>query len=167
MKKFFFCVVAALALALSANAQETQSSGWPTGMMTYNSWSGKISVGGVTMEKYQLPHYFTEEEMKMFQTSQGLYVGALVLAVGTGVSLGVGIASLASAGGEDGDSFKKTGTALLIAGGVGLAATFTLDIIAGNMRKKAINGYNSRALSYQPGMKLKVSPVGIGLAYNF
>ena len=169
MKKFILCVVASLALALSANAQQTQTVGWPTGMMTYNSWSGKVSVGGITMEKSQLNHYFTEEEMKQFNTSQGLYLGAIILAIPTGVSLGMGLGILIPTliSGDKNDSLAQTGTGLLVAGAIGLAGTLALDISAGKMRNKAIGSYNSRVLGYQPSLQLQVSPVGIGLAYKF
>ena len=169
MKRFFFCLVAALALAFSANAQQAQTAGWPTGMMTYNSWSGKVSVGGITMEKNMLPHYFTEEEMRLFNTSQGLYLGAIILAIPTGVSLGLGLGMLIPSwiSGDKDASLSKAGTTFLIAGGVALAATLALDITAGNLRNKAIGGYNSRVLGYQPSLQLQVSPVGIGLAYKF
>ena len=169
MKRFFFCLVAALALAFSANAQQAQTAGWPTGMMTYNSWSGKVSVGGITMEKNMLPHYFTEEEMRLFNTSQGLYLGAIILAIPTGVSLGLGLGMLLPSwiSGDVNAPIRKAGTTLLIAGGVALAATLALDITAGNLRNKAIGGYNSRVLGYQPSLQLQVSPVGIGLAYTF
>ena len=57
-----------LALAIPMYAQVANGS-LPKGVMTYNSWSGKISVGGETIPKELLPHYFDEADMKEFKAS--------------------------------------------------------------------------------------------------
>ena len=157
-----------LALAIPMYAQVANGS-LPKGVMTYNSWSGKISVGGETIPKELLPHYFDEADMKEFKASQGLYVGALVMACASGVSIGVGIPLFASYKDfetPEEKSLRNAGIACLIAGGLGVAGAFILDGIGAHKRKVIINKYNA-SLAFQPQLHFGDTPNGIGLALVF
>ena len=154
-----------LALAIPMYAQVANGS-LPKGVMTYNSWSGKISVGGETIPKELLPHYFDEADMKEFKASQGLYVGALVMACASGVSIGVGLALMIPVWQGMTEEGKGPGLACLIAGGVGVAGAFILDGIASHKRNVVIGKYNAN-LAFQPQLHFGDTPNGIGLALVF
>lgn len=177
MKRFVFVVLALAAFVLPLKAQVAagEESVLPRGVMTYNPWSGKISVAGETIPKDLLGHYFDEADLKEFKTSQGLYVGALVSAVVGGVATGVGLALMipvwtaksdpaVSVVVPEGD--KTAGTACLIAGGVGIVMAFVLDGIASHKRKTVIGKYNAQ-LTFQPELKFGATANGMGLALAF
>lgn len=154
-----------MALAIPMYAQVANGS-LPKGVMTYNSWSGKISVGGETIPKELLPHYFDEADMKEFKASQGMYVGALVSAVTAGVCLGVGLAFMVPVWQGMTDEGKGPGIGCLVAGGVGVAAAFILDGVASHKRNVVIGKYNAN-LAYQPQLHFGDTPNGLGLALLF
>lgn len=169
MKRILSLVFALFLLAMPLYAQVANGS-LPRGVMTYNTWSGKISVAGETIPTSLLAgNYFDEADMKAFKSSQGMYVGALVMACASGVALGVGAPlyfSFKDSTDPEDKSMAAAGIGCLIAGVVGVAGAFVLNGVAAHKRNAVIDKYNA-TLVFQPQFKVGATSNGLGVAMVF
>ena len=145
----------------------------PTGIMTYNSWSGKISVGGVTIENEMLDRYLAAEELAAFKSGRAMatvggimsIVGAIPFGGGVGYLIGWNIGG----GGVPSGSYARSynaATTMAIVGGVLFAAGLAINIPGEAKVKKVVNNYNA-ALTYRPTLSIGATPNGVGLAFVF
>ncbi|MBP5474614.1 MAG: hypothetical protein J6X92_07655 [Bacteroidales bacterium] len=136
---------------------ETKSS-LPQGVMTYNSWSGKVSVGGITLENEMLERYFTPENYNLYKKGKRTStIGGIVGCIGAcpfGWSVGTWLG-----GGE-------VNAGLFIGGGTVMIGGLIVSAIGEKNMKKAINSYNS-TLASKPVLNFGATPNGIGLALVF
>lgn len=137
----------------------------PQGVMTFNDWSGKISVGGVTIENEMLDMYFSPSDLELYKNGKttntvGLVIGCIG-AVPVGWSLGYYLA-----GGVGEDQKQKS---LLIGGGIALISGMVLNAIGYHEIKTAVSNYNHSSLAFQPELRLVATntDIGIGLALVF
>lgn len=135
----------------------------PQGIMTFNDWSGKISVGGVTLENEMLDMYFSPADFDLYKQGKSNRTFGLIVscigAVPVGWSLGYYMA-----GGEGQDQKQKK---LLIGGGIALIGGLIIDGIGYNQIKRAISNYNHSTLAFQPELRLITNDIGIGLSLVF
>ncbi len=152
---------------------ETAKSDIPSGVMTYNSWSGKISVGGVTIENGMLDRYFTPEDLEMYKSGKTMstiggiigVVGAVPFGYGAGYMLGWALGG----GGKPQPPYDKAFNAakwMAIIGGLVMIGGLAINIPGENKMKTAIDNYNS-ALTYRPTLHIGGTQNGIGIAYVF
>ena len=138
-----------------------KKSSLPQGVMTYNSWSGKVSVGGVTIENEMLNRYFTPEDYQLFKKGKSIStVGGIMAFVG-GLPFGWSIGYMGAAGETD-----ETNLALLIGGGAMIVAGIIVGSSGGRKMKKAMANYNS-ALTFQPEVHFGATNYGVGIALVF
>ena len=139
---------------------ETTKSDIPSGVMTYNSWSGKISVGGVTIENGMLDRYFTPEDLEMYKSGKTMSTIG-----GIGYMLGWALGG----GGKPQPPYDKAFNAakwMAIIGGIVMIGGFAINIPGETKIKQAIDNYNS-ALTYRPTLHIGGTQNGIGIAYVF
>jgi hypothetical protein len=160
MKKLFILVVCMM-FAHALSAQEIISkdnSSIPQGVMTYNPWSGKISVGGVTIENEMLNNYLSQEDIKSYKGSRTcMLVGGIVGIVGAvpfGWSIGTAIAG------------AKPNLGMLIGGGVAFVGGIVVSLVGEGKVKSIVNNYNSK-LAFQPQFQFGATDNGVGLALVF
>ncbi|MBP5708534.1 MAG: hypothetical protein J6W61_02060 [Bacteroidales bacterium] len=140
------------------NSNNEASYSSPQGVMTYNSWSGKVTMGGTTLSNEMLAKYFSPEEYNEFQSGKATStVGGVIGCIGAFV-FGWNIGTLV-AGGEP-------NTAMLIGGGAVTAGGLIISAIGEKKMKKAVNSYNTSVV-YRPDLRLGATPNGIGLALVF
>lgn len=138
-----------------------KKSSLPQGVMTYNSWSGKVSVGGVTIENEMLERYFTPEDYQLFKKGKSVStVGSILAGVGA-VPFGYSIGYMGAAGETD-----ETNMAMLIGGGAVMVAGIIVGSMGGRKMKKAMANYNS-ALTFQPEVHFGATNYGVGIALVF
>ena len=137
-----------------------KKSSLPQGVMTYNSWSGKISVGGVTIEDEMLDRYFSPEDVQLFKSGKSVSTVGSILAYVGALPFGYSIGYMA-AGETD-----ETNLALLIGGGTVMVTGIVVSSLGGKKVKKAMANYNS-ALTFQPEFHFGTTANGIGLAVVF
>ena len=160
MKKLFILVVCMMfAHALFAQEITTKdNSSIPQGVMTYNPWSGKISVGGVTIENEMLNNYLSQEDIKSYKGSRTcMLVGGIVGIVGAvpfGWSIGTAIAGV------------KPNLGMLIGGGVAFVGGIVVSLVGEGKVKSIVKNYNSK-FSFQPQFQFGATDNGVGLALVF
>ena len=160
MKKLFILVLCMMfAHALFAQEITTkENSSIPQGVMTYNPWSGKISVGGVTIENELLNNYLSQEDIKTYKGSRTcMLVGGIVGIVGAvpfGWSIGTAIAG------------AKPNLGMLIGGGVAFVGGIVVSLVGEGKVKSIVNKYNS-TFSFQPQFQFGATDNGVGLALVF
>ena len=145
----------------------------PSGAMTYNSWSGKVSVGGETIDNDLLSRYFTEDDLSRFNKGRTLStVGGIVSIVGA-IPFGYGVGYLlgwhiAGGGTPQGEFVRPYNTCKLMAliGGAFFAAGLGFSIPGESMIKTSINNYNS-TLTYRPTLNIGATENGLGLVFCF
>lgn len=123
---------------------ETAKSDIPSGVMTYNSWSGKTmsTIGGII----------------------GV-VGAVPFGYGAGYMLGWALGG----GGKPQPPYDKAFNAakwMAIIGGIVMIGGFAINLPGETKIKQAIDNYNS-ALTYRPTLHIGGTQNGIGIAYVF
>jgi hypothetical protein len=133
----------------------------PQGVMTYNSWSGKISVGGVTIEDDMLDRYFSPEDFQLFKRGKTVSTVGSILAFTGALPFGYSIGYMGAAGETD-----ETNLALLIGGGAVMVAGIVVSSSGGKKMKKAMAKYNS-ALTFQPEVRFGATNYGVGIALVF
>lgn len=143
------------------NTAAEKKSSLPQGVMTYNSWSGKISVGGVTIEDDMLDRYFSPEDFQLFKKGKSVSTVGSILAFAGALPFGYSIGYMAAAGETD-----ETNLALLIGGGAVMVTGIVVSSLGGKKMKKAMANYNS-TLTFQPEFRLGATANGIGLAVVF
>ena len=154
-------------------SQDSNKSNLPSGVMTYNPWSGKVSVGGVTIENDMLDRFFTTDDLAFFKSGKTMstvggiigVAGACFFGYGAGYLLGWHIGG----GGTPVPPYDRPYNAakwMLIVGGVVTIAGFAINIPGENKMKTAINNYNS-ALTYRPMLHIGGTENGFGVAYVF
>lgn len=133
---------------------------FPQGLMTYNYWSGKISVGGETIPHEMEEMYFSPEDYALFKRGKSLStVGAIVEIVGA-FPFGYGIGGLAF--GNDTDATIP----MVIGGGVAVIGGLLLTVFGESRKTSAVSHYNS-GLAFQPKFHFGGTPNGVGLAIVF
>ena len=105
----------------------------PQGVMTYNSWSGKVSVGGVTVENEMLDRFFTPEDYQLFKSGKSVNTVAGILACVGAVPFGWSIGYMGAAGETD-----ETNMAMLIGGGAMMVAGIIVSSMGGRKMKRAM-----------------------------
>ena len=159
-------------LDLHSQGQANTSSLLPQGVMTSTVWSGKISVGGQTIERELWDHYFSPEELASFKSGKAMdLAGGIIAGLGAvpfGYGLGYMIGWKLAGGPTSGDgsrAFKNAEIACFA--GLGLVAIGLAVSIPGSVKiKKAIRNYNLN-LTYSPELRFGATDYGIGLAYAF
>ena len=136
----------------------TQNYTFPQGMMTYNSWSGNVSIGGVTVERGVLNQYFSRNDYRTFQVGKAIAVVGGIVAIIGAVPFGYSVGSLIGGG--------IANKGILIGGGVAFASGFITSLIGEGMIRRAINNYNS-SLAFQPEIQFGATPNGVGIALVF
>lgn len=143
----------------------TSTPSLPQGIMTYNDWSGKISVGGVTIEKEMLDLYLSPQDLELYKNGKtantvGIIIGCIG-AIPLGWSLGYYL------GGGVGEDQKQK--SLLIGGGIAVVGGLVLNAIGYNEIKTAISHYNHSTLAFQPELRIVTSgtDIGLGIAFVF
>lgn len=130
----------------------------PQGVMTYNSWSRKISVGGVTIENGMLDRYFSNEDFSRYKSAKTMgLVGGIVAIIGA-VPFGWSIGTLIAG--------QKPNMGMLLGGGVAFFGGITISTIGEGRIRNIVNNYNSR-LAFQPEVRIATTNYGIGLAVVF
>ena len=155
------------------NVNAPEKGGLPQGVMTYNPWSGKVSVGGETIENELLVRYFTPEDLKMYQSGKTTELIGGIVAIASSFPFGYGAGYLIGwhigGGGTPTGEFVqpyKAAKIMTIVGGVAMTTGLVIAIAGESKRKKAINNYNS-SLAFQPTWQFGATPNGIGLAVVF
>ncbi|MBR5255429.1 MAG: hypothetical protein IKV62_01465 [Bacteroidales bacterium] len=138
-----------------------KKSSLPQGVMTYNSWSGKVSVGGVTVENEMLDRFFTPEDYQLFKRGRSVTTVGSIFAVAGALPFGYSLGYMGAAGETD-----ETNMALLIGGGAVMVAGFIVGFTGESKMKKAIANYNS-ALTFQPEVHFGATNYGVGIALVF
>lgn len=142
----------------NVNNEDNKNSLLPQGIMTYNSWSGKVSIGGVTMEREMLDKYFSPEDYELFNSGKRLgTIGGIFSIIGAfpfGWEIGGMIAG------------EKPNLWVLVGGGTAFLGGLLLNGLGGGKIQRAINNYNS-TLAFQPAFQFGVTPNGIGIALVF
>lgn len=146
----------------------------PSGIMTYNSWSGKVSVGGITIENEMLGRFFTPEDLKLYNNGKALstvggivsIVGAIPFGYGIGYIIGWNIGGGGTPPSGPYQSNYNAAKIMALVGGVLFAVGLGVNIPGESKIKRAVNNYNS-ALTYHPSLHLGATDNGIGLAYVF
>ena len=153
-------------------AQENAKSVLPQGVMTYNVWSGKISVGGQTIERELWDRYFSPNDLASFKSGKAMdLAGGIIAGIGAvpfGYGLGYMIGWKVAGGPTSGDgsqSFRNAEIACFV--GLGIVAIGAAVGIPGSVKmKKAIKNYNL-SLTYSPELRFGATDHGLGLAYAF
>ena len=137
----------------TSNNTTNKKSSLPQGVMTYNSWSGKVSIGGVTVENETLELYLSPEDYSTFKNGKtASIIGGVVGVIGAfplGWSLGEWTAGVEP---------NKT---MLIGGGIAMVGGLLVSAIGESNMKKAIHHYNS-SLAFVP--TINYSPTADDLA---
>ena len=133
----------------------------PQGVMTYNSWSGKVSVGGVTIENEMLERYFTPEDYQLFKSGKSVSTVGSVLAFVGALPFGYSIGYMGAAGETD-----ETNLAMLIGGGAVMVAGILIGSTGGRKMKKAMANFNS-VLTFRPEVHFGATNYGVGIALAF
>lgn len=143
-------------------AQKVQS--LPQGVMTYNQWSGKISVGGVTIENEMLDMYFTPDDLKLYNRGKtNSILGTVVGCIGA-FPFGWCLGNYAS-----GSEYTDNNQSVLIGSGIAMITGIIIGSIGEKQRKTAVSNYNHSSLAFQPELHLVTtgSDIGIGVALVF
>ena len=144
------------------NKKETEfKSAYPQGIMTYNSWSGKISVGGETIPSEMEERYFSPDDYELFKSGKSLNTIGGIFGIIGALPFGYSIGYMASGGDND-----DTNLWLLVGGGSVMAVGLMVSALGGSKMKKAIANYNA-SLAFQPVIHFGATPSGIGLAVVF
>ena len=142
----------------NAKNETKKQSSLPQGLMTYNSWSGKVSVGGVTIERESLGKFFTREDLALYDRGKSIGTFGGVISIVGALPFGYEIGKMV--GGDDPNLYWLIGgcTAALI----GIA----LNAAGGGLVKQAISHFNS-SVTFQPEFRFGATPNAIGLAFVF
>lgn len=141
----------------ASNVETNTKSLLPQGMMTFNSWSGKVSVGGVTMDDDMLGRYFTPEDYKLYTNGRNSYIGGTIMGVIGAIPFGWNLGTWIAGG--------KTNKELCIGSGLIMSLGLICSAIGESNIKKAISHYNS-TLSFVPTIDFGTTTddLGLGLA---
>ena len=140
------------------NTKEKRAPTIPHGIMTYNSWSGKISISGETIPHEMEEMYFYPEDHKSFKIGRSLSTVGCVLSFLGALPLGYNLGDLAAGGDAD--------LSMLVGGGTTMLLGLALAAAGGNRIKTAVANYNA-SLTFQPEFHVGSTPNGIGLALVF
>lgn len=144
-------------------SEETSNDSFNVGVMSFNSWTGQLSLNGVVIDKNATYKYFTPESEALYKQGVALYNGGIIMmSVGLGVSLGWFIGT--AIGGRPGYCAAVS----IVSAGVGLIG---IPLYAGGKNKMdaAIYDYNSKHGLAQktPELNFGIQNYGIGLALKF
>ena len=132
----------------------------PKSVMTYNSWTGMISVDGKTVPRGTEEMYFYPDDYQLFQGGKTISIFGGILEVLGAFPFGYGIGSLAFGN----DSRAVVGMA--IGGGVSVLSGVLISLLGESKKKTAISNYNAD-WAFQPDFHFGETPNGIGLAIVF
>ena len=142
----------------NVSSEPEKKASLPQGMMTYNGWSGKVSVGGVTMEDDLLDKYFAESDLEVFNNGRTMMtVGGIVGVIGA-IPFGWCVGA-ALAGGDVNSGVFITSTIAFLGGMI-------VSLCGESKVKEAVYNYNS-VLAFQPKVHFGATHSGIGLALSF
>ena len=167
MKKILTLLFSVLSFTLTVNGQVKDKSLLPQGVMTYNSWSGKISIGGQTIEKELWSQYFTPEDLANFKSGRTLDIVGGIIAIVGAFPTGYGAGFLLGSGGDPKlPGVQSAKTMLLV--GLGALVTGLIISIPGSVKmRNAIKNYNLSLVSYSPEWRIGATENGFGLALAF
>ena len=140
------------------NTKKGPESALPQGVMTYNSWSGKISVGGVTMEDELLSRYFSSEDYDLYKSGKSLSTAGTIIGCIGAFPFGWCIGELIVG--------VKPNTYVFTSSGIVLVGGLIMELIGDSKRRTAMNNYNS-SLAFQPQIHFGATDNGVGLAIVF
>lgn len=167
MKKTLFLFVCLLGMMIPCHAQQTSS--FPQGPISISPWTGKLSVGGVTIEKELWDRYFSPEDLADFRSGKIMNdVGGIVATVGAipfGYGLGYVLGWRAGGGPTDHPSYQTAKTCLWVGLGV-MVAGLAVGIPGSVKMNRAVKHYNT-SLTYQPELRWGNTENGFGLAFAF
>ena len=133
---------------------------FPRGMMTYNMWSGNISVGGETIPHEMEEMYFNPDDYALFKSGKSLSTIGAIIEIAGAFPFGYGVGGLAY--GND----SQANVYMAIGGGIAFFGGLILTVIGESRRKTAISHYNS-SLAFQPKFYVGGTPNGVGFALAF
>jgi len=115
--------------------EKDKKSGLPQGIMTYNSWSGKVSIGGVTVSDETLELYLSSDDCKLFKDGRSQYISGTVIgcigAIPFGWCLGTMLAG------------AEVNTGVLLGSSIVMVGGLIISYTGENKMKEAVNKYNS------------------------
>jgi hypothetical protein len=130
----------------------------PQGMMTYNSWSGKVSIGGVTMEREMLGRYFSPEDYKLFNKGKRLSTIGCIIGIIGSIPVGWEVGEMIV--GESPNPW------VLVGGGTAFLGGLLLNGAGNGKIRMSVSNYNS-TLGFQTAVQFGFTPNGIGFALVF
>ena len=146
-------------------SETTKSQSLPQGVMTFNDWSGKVSVGGVTIENEMLDMYFSPKDLELYSQGKSKRILGLVVGCVGAVPFGMSCGYYLAGGTREDQKYKK----MLIGGGALFIGGLIIDGIGYNQIKRAISNYNHSNLAFQPDFHLFTTgtDIGIGISLVF
>ena len=142
----------------NSKKETAKPSSLPQGLMTYNSWSGKVSVGGVTIERESLGKFFTREDLALFDKGKSIGTAGGVISIIGALPFGWEIGKMV--GGDDPNLY------MLIGGGSAMLIGLALNAAGGSRVKNAVAHFNS-SVAFQPEFHIGATPNGVGIALAF
>ena len=126
--------------------------------MTYNSWSGRVSMGDVYVTNDLAIKYLSPQDYDLYKRGKSLSISGTILGCAGAVPLGIGLGFM-SAG-------EPANVGLLAGGGAAVVLGVVIACIGEANIKTAINNYNS-TLAFQPEIHVGSTANGLGLALVF
>lgn len=178
LKKFLMTVMITLATltcmgqTITPNATNPQTNELRRdGTMTYNAWSGKLSLDGTTLIMKEVKLHLTPDEIKDFRVGRALRTTGIITTIAGGIiTVPSGydlISGYYDLEGQDWYGYSKGFLIKLFAVG---ATTLTGGIVCSTIGKRKIQSvlYDYNYKGGQP-VTLNVGPTanGVGLALNF
>ncbi len=149
-------------VSFSQNVNKTTSDyTLPYGVMTYNPWSGNISVAGQTIPRELENRYFDAVDFESFKSGRRMSnIGGIIGIIGA-CPFGYGIGYMIGMGEID-----WTGIGLSVGGGLVMAAGLVIHGLGNKKLKVPIAKYNS-SLAFNPELNFGSTANGIGIALVF
>ena len=160
MKQFLLTIALLFCWCVSYGQSEPTL---PRGLMTYNEWSGHISVGGETIPKDLERYYFGDEDYSDFKMGRTMNYISLVPAVLGGAVFGCGLGYTIGLG-----EFDEYSMGYLLGGGVVAAAGVVVSVLGNKKIRKAVSNYNtSTFFVHEPTVSFGPTKNGVGLSVMF
>lgn len=126
--------------------------------MTYNSWSGRVSMGDVYVTDDLAIKYLSPQDYDLYKRGKSLSIGGTIVGCAGAVPLGIGLGFMAAG--------EPANIGLLAGGGAAVVVGVVIACIGEANIKTAINNYNS-TLAFQPEIHVGSTANGLGLALVF
>ena len=143
---------------------DSSQSNEPSGIMTLNQWTGRLSVNGMNIDKKSTYLYFTPESEALYKSGDSLAtVGDVLMGLGAGGAVGHLIGTLAA-----GRNIKSGAAVYGVYAGL-VAIGLPFHIVGVNKINKAIADYNSKHgfAHNSPEFSVGLQNYGVGLALEF